>query len=392
MEAIMILTILLDLSRSSRQHRETFVRYPGRVVARSFVVSLGLLLAVLLSCEPLLAADMLLVTFDDPSQPFIDHSSAVHTVNRGVFSEGGRTGTGVQWSDNSPRSPAGGGYAVFDGGSFLEVEPTEDLVFSAGEDFTIRFWFRSPGIDRGPAYGVYRNRMEVMGFGRIPNNATGTNLDADFDDPDASGQGHWTYWTGGGHRSIRSGAGTVGRYTDNRWYHYWLVRESGRLTLYIGDTNSTYTRLGSFVDDTTIGSSTGPNYFGRAPATFLRPFGWLGAIDEIQIMDVALHPTDTDGDGVLDEKDLCPNTNLPEVSVPSDGLNPNHYADTDGDGVFNVGAPRGRGRSAADVYTLQDTGGCSCEQIIVALRLGEGHRRHGCSVGVLSEWFDQISD
>lgn len=81
--------------------------------------------------------------------------------------------------------------------------------------------------------------------------------------------------------------------------------------------------------------------------------------------------------------DLCPGTVLPE-SVPTEGLLPNHYALVDDDAVFDTVPPAGGG----DVFTLEDTGGCSCEQIIDALGLGEGHVRHGCSAGVMRHWVD----
>lgn len=94
---------------------------------------------------------------------------------------------------------------------------------------------------------------------------------------------------------------------------------------------------------------------------------------------------DEDRDGVGDDADLCPATVLPE-SVPTIRLGPYRYADTDGDGVFNTGArPRW---SWHDPWTpsLKDTGGCSCEQIIDARGLGKGHRKFGCSIGVMIGW------
>ena len=44
---------------------------------------------------------------------------------------------------------------------------------------------------------------------------------------------------------------------------------------------------------------------------------------------------DSDGDGVCDSVDLCPDTSIPEA-VPSEWLNPNHFALTDGDLTFDT--------------------------------------------------------
>jgi hypothetical protein len=32
------------------------------------------------------------------------------------------------------------------------------------------------------------------------------------------------------------------------------------------------------------------------------------------------------------------------------------------------------------------TKGCSCEQIITALELGNGHTKHGCSISAMDTW------
>lgn len=97
---------------------------------------------------------------------------------------------------------------------------------------------------------------------------------------------------------------------------------------------------------------------------------------------------DSDGDGVADSGDVCGGTVFPEA-VPTQGLNPNHYALVNGDRIFDTVRPPGGG--AGDVFTLDDTAGCSCDQIITALHLGNGHRKHGCSVGVMRDWVASVS-
>ena len=101
-------------------------------------------------------------------------------------------------------------------------------------------------------------------------------------------------------------------------------------------------------------------------------------------------PADADADGVPDADDLCPGTTSDTAAgVPSSGvLGSGRLADLDGDGVFEVGSRgRGRGRGGrSGPAGVTETGGCSCAQVIEALHLGEGHRRHGCNAATLERW------
>ncbi len=92
--------------------------------------------------------------------------------------------------------------------------------------------------------------------------------------------------------------------------------------------------------------------------------------------------SDDDNDSVTDELDVCPATFIPE-SVPTKKLNPNHWALTDADTIFDT---KVNGTGSGNPFTTEDTGGCSCEQIIVELDLGNGHTKHGCSNGAMEDW------
>ena len=92
---------------------------------------------------------------------------------------------------------------------------------------------------------------------------------------------------------------------------------------------------------------------------------------------------DADGDGVCGDVDVCAGTVLPE-DVPTVRLGTNRFADIDGDGVFDTTSPKGKGPGRA--YTVEDTGGCSCRQIIDALGLGDGHEKFGCSISAMDDW------
>jgi predicted extracellular nuclease len=96
---------------------------------------------------------------------------------------------------------------------------------------------------------------------------------------------------------------------------------------------------------------------------------------------------DADEDGVWDGIDQCPGTVIPE-SVPTLELGVNRFALTDGDGIFDTVDPRGNGPRAG--FSIHDTAGCSCEQIIEVQELGDGHSKYGCSLGEMEEWVELV--
>ncbi len=101
-----------------------------------------------------------------------------------------------------------------------------------------------------------------------------------------------------------------------------------------------------------------------------------------------VEPIDTDGDGVFDFADVCPDTVIPE-GVPTQSLGQNRYALVDGDGIFDTNPPPG---GSPYTFTIEDTAGCSCEQIIEELDLGNAHTRFGCSVERMLFWVDSVGN
>jgi len=102
--------------------------------------------------------------------------------------------------------------------------------------------------------------------------------------------------------------------------------------------------------------------------------------DTIEIL-----PVDNDGDGVYDHEDLCPGTTLPENLMRN--LLPSHYSDVDGDHVFELGSNKGVSDSE---YSLTDTYGCSCQQILdkkPGKNLGE--KFFGCTKHTINIWIEQ---
>ncbi|MCO4745784.1 MAG: carboxypeptidase regulatory-like domain-containing protein [Proteobacteria bacterium] len=94
---------------------------------------------------------------------------------------------------------------------------------------------------------------------------------------------------------------------------------------------------------------------------------------------------DADADGICGDVDECPDTVSDlEAGVPSVHLGRLRWADIDGDGVFDTVDPNGQGPGRA--YTMEDTHGCGCAQIIELLDRGAGHERFGCSISTMDEW------
>jgi hypothetical protein len=93
-------------------------------------------------------------------------------------------------------------------------------------------------------------------------------------------------------------------------------------------------------------------------------------------------PLDSDGDGITDnwygEVDCCPDTIIPE-NIPKKRLMMRHFADIDGDGIFETRKKRSKPITESK-YNLEDTYGCSCEQIL-DLKPGRnrGEKYFGCS-------------
>jgi hypothetical protein len=100
---------------------------------------------------------------------------------------------------------------------------------------------------------------------------------------------------------------------------------------------------------------------------------------------ISLCEDDIDGDGVCDDLDACAGTVIPEQTVPARELRVNHWALIDDDGVFDTVAPPNNSPEPP-TFTIHDTAGCSCEQILAALGLGAGHDYYGCGLEVMEEW------
>lgn len=98
-------------------------------------------------------------------------------------------------------------------------------------------------------------------------------------------------------------------------------------------------------------------------------------------------PFDEDGDGVSNADDVCPGTAIPE-SVPTNSLHANRFALTDGDEIFDTVT---NGSKSPYIYSIQDTAGCSCEQIVDEMGLGKRHTKFGCSNRIMETWLNLVN-
>jgi hypothetical protein len=124
-----------------------------------------------------------------------------------------------------------------------------------------------------------------------------------------------------------------------------------------------------------------PSVFRELVINFGDGFSATGQI--VTASSMILNP-DSDGDGVLDDVDACPDTVIPE-SVPTRRLGRNRWFLEGPAGTFTQGYPQA-GRKYT--VTIQDTRGCSCSQIADEMELGAGHYKFGCSTGEVLEWID----
>jgi hypothetical protein len=108
----------------------------------------------------------------------------------------------------------------------------------------------------------------------------------------------------------------------------------------------------------------------------VQPDQSLPSGDDYVIDNIHYHTAvpDDDNDSVSDAEDVCPGTVIGE-SVLTEQLGVNRFALTDDDAILDTIPPKGGG--PRKVFTLADTAGCSCAQIIEALGLDEGQTKFG---------------
>lgn len=105
----------------------------------------------------------------------------------------------------------------------------------------------------------------------------------------------------------------------------------------------------------------------------------------LMLSSTVTYAEDADGDNISDNVDACLGTTLPDMVLE---LGTNRFADVDGDGVFETNSAQ----NVINDYSIVNTRGCSCEQIVTNLGLGKGHKKFGCSVSVMENWLAIVTD
>ena len=99
--------------------------------------------------------------------------------------------------------------------------------------------------------------------------------------------------------------------------------------------------------------------------------------------------SDDDNDGVLDVDDACHYSILPEPALTKQLL-PEHYADIDGDGIFETVQPNNKGIIDATL-TLASARGCSCAEILeIKPGVDSGEIQHGCTQGTMDIFIKRL--
>lgn len=106
--------------------------------------------------------------------------------------------------------------------------------------------------------------------------------------------------------------------------------------------------------------------------------------DGVGMDDLCFVDPDSDGDGVSNSADVCPDTVATDPNVPTVRLGTNRWIWQDWDWVTDA-------RGVERDFTIEQTLGCSCEQILDVLvdktdRNLEGHYKFGCSKSILEDW------
>jgi len=122
--------------------------------------------------------------------------------------------------------------------------------------------------------------------------------------------------------------------------------------------------------------------------------GTIIAICEFELSSFSVYamvaPEDEDLDGVPDNfedvVDACPATVMPETTIPTSGsLGNNRWALRNADGTFVQAGPQA---GSVHSFDINDTYGCTCQQVIDAAGLGKGQTRNGCTTSALLEWIN----
>ena len=173
----------------------------------------------------------------------------------------------------------------------------------------------------------------------------------------------------------------IGNFTDafNLFLQNPIDGERDEITFQLEDND------GTALDSTALPLELSLDEFERKNLVFYRFLDDARSVASYDIVALERIPNDSDGDGVSDEIDYCPDTTIPESAPTSGELGNARYAlTTPNEFVFEGGG------ATKQVYSTTDTHGCSCTQIVAELGLGVGQLKKGCSTSTLEDWVNWL--
>ncbi|MBN2458860.1 LamG domain-containing protein [Candidatus Woesearchaeota archaeon] len=276
---------------------------------------------------------------------------------------------------------AGFGYAhLFDGATYFQIP--RDPLLEPQNIISVEAWVKRDGSP-----GAYKH---IVAKGSI---GCGSSSYAFY----TGGSGGLSFYvTTAGYKLSPSVAPAA--IWDNEWHHI------------AGTYDGAYVRL--YVDGVEVGTGTSATgnivypvedlYFGRFNEMCggYNYFQYSGYLDDVRIWNIALTADqlayyDQDFDWVFGDDDKCAGT---VVDVPDENLGVNRHVWYGGD-YFTTLVPAKKGTfiEEASPFSMADTLGCSCEQILQKLKdeFGAqmvGHWNFGCSKSVMDDFVLDMSD
>ena len=178
-----------------------------------------------------------------------------------------------------------------------------------------------------------------------------------------------------------------GTVTDLHPHHYWLAIYSGGTQIAGPGTvnrNDSFSNESLMMWDTTL--LPDGVYIIKLEARDAANNKDLGSSD----WHTVTVDNDSDNDGVLNTYDYCSNTSPDETLL---GLGINRHVWYGGEDFTTLVNKKGFATEKDSAFSMADTHGCSCEQILDRLVLATedsfgGHYKFGCSKSIIEDWID----
>jgi hypothetical protein len=135
-----------------------------------------------------------------------------------------------------------------------------------------------------------------------------------------------------------------------------------------------------------------PGPGGNPPGPSVDPSGLEGLFDLLVVPTGAAGANSASGDTFPPAGTNPGGASGSDLLLQTAGWGPPRSAAAFGDPAGSGFEPSAtRELSGNSVFTIEQTAGCSCEQIVDAFGLGQGHTKFGCSLGAMEDWVDYMN-